>query len=304
MPEINRGDLAALVINLRAVSQADSAVWRGVENGSLTLLSRDKAIESKVFAALEDHEKAFVRAYAVGLGAHRAVLTGFSGARMHGMWVAGHLRDPVELGSRKIPPRAQWNPGTVYRRLELSDDKILNVAGVRTPRLFRIFVEIARHHGFPDALVAADWLRREGMGREEMRREAALLGRMTGIGTVRDAIEHSVANSDSPFEPYARGTLIEAGLPVIAQAPLCDGAYRADLLIGDHTVVEIDGGVKYTGQFGRPDQVLLAEKRRENQIRNSGKSILRYSPADILRDPDRFIREVRADYERHLGWAS
>ena len=300
MDEKSRGQLADLIINLRATPFGDEEVIAGLKSGSLTKLSRDKAIQTEIYRSLEEHERAFIRALAVGRGAHRALLTGFSAARIHGMWVAGQCRAPVELGLKKTPPRSQWNPGTVYRRLDLPDDRIVSIGGVRTPRLFRIFAEIARHHGFPNALVAADWLRRQGMDLHSMREEAELLGRFPGIEVVDRAIEHSIHNSDSALEPYARGILIEERLPVQGQALLCDGSYRTDLLIGTTTVVEIDGDEKYFGKHGPTSHVLVDEKKRENRIRNTGKSVLRYGADDLFNHRDRFVREVRADYERHL----
>ena len=299
MGDMRRAELAALIINLRTMAGHNREVLAGIQDGSVTLLSRDKAIRTECYQDLPDYEKAFVRAYAVGLGAHRAVLTGYSAARIHGMWVAGSAREPVELALAEIPPRAQWQSGTLYRRLALAEEEILHVGGVRTPRLFRVFVEIARHHGFIAGLVAADWLRGMGMDLEEMRRQVALLGPVRGVRNVRDAVEFSVACSESPFEPYARGLLIVAGLNVQAQALLCDGKYRADLLVASWTVVEIDGDVKYSGEYGETGQVLLEEKKRENRIRNEGMSVLRYSPAELLRDPAKFVREVQAEVERN-----
>lgn len=300
MEEMDRVELAALVINVRKLTQRDAATLGGIHDGTFTLLSRDKAVETEIFNNLQRHEQAFVRAYAVGLGAHRAILTGFSAARMHNMWVAGHASEPVELGSRKKPPRKQWNPGTVYRQVRIPEEEIMAFRGIRTPKLFRILVEIARFNEFPDVLVAADYLRLEGMEVEEMRKELAMLGRFRGKDAVRRAIEHSIPNSDSPYEPYARGILIEEGFPVIGQASLCDDTYSGDILVGGKTVVEVDGDIKYSGKYGPTDEVLRKEKKRENRIRNTGKSVLRYSAKEVLTERARFIREVRENYEWHL----
>lgn len=296
-------DIGNKIINLRTLSNHDvhsHAVRAGLARGSLMLLSRDKAIETDFFKSLPEHDRALARTLAIGMGAHRAVLTGLSAARVWGMWVVGHNRDPVELASKSIPPRSQWNPGTVYRYINLPPGEVIETHGVRTPRVFRILAEIGRHHGFADALVAADWLRGSGISKAELIEQTALLGKFKGIRTVRRAVDHSVDCSDSPFEPYARALFIEAGLPVRAQVPVCNGLYRVDLLIGDRTVVEIDGEVKYSGDYGPAADVLRAEKIRENRIRNTGRSVLRYSPADLMNRPHQVIGEVTADYQMHL----
>lgn len=297
------GDIESKIINLRTLNNNDTqafAIRAGLADGSLILLSRDKAIETSFFTSLPEHDRALARTLAVGMGAHRAVLTGLSAARVRGMWVVGHTREPIELASKSIPPRSQWNPGTVYRYINLPPGDIIETHGVRTPRIFRILAEIGRHHGFSDALVAADWLRARGISKSQLDEQVALLGRFKGIQSVRMAVEHSVDCSDSPFEPYARAMFIEAGLPVRAQVPVCNGLYRVDLLIGDHTVVEIDGEVKYSGSYGPAADVIRAEKIRENRIRNTGRSLLRYSPADLMNRPRQVLEEVTADYRMQL----
>lgn len=297
------GGIRNRIINLRTLSNNDAedrAIRAGLIDGGLTLLSRDKAIETKFLKSLPEHDRTLARTLAVGIGAHCAVLTGLSAARVRGMWVAGHNREPVELASKSIPPRSQWNPGTVYRYINLPPSEIIETHGVRTPRIFRILAEIGRHHGFSDALVAADWVRAKGISKSELQHQTALLGKFKGIQAVRRAVEHSVDCSDSPFEPYARALFIEAKLPVRAQVPVCNGLYRVDLLIGDRTVVEIDGKVKYSGDYGPAAEVIRAEKIRENRIRNTGRSLLRYSPFDLMNRSDQVVEEVTADYQMHL----
>lgn len=297
------GGIRNKIINLRALSNNDAkdrAIRAGLTDGGLTLLSRDKAIETNFFQSLPEHDRTLARTLAVGMGAHCAVLTGLSAARVRGMWVAGHNREPVELASKSIPPRSQWNPGTVYRYINLPPSEIVETHGVRTPPIFRILAEIGRHHGFSDAVVAADWVRAQGISKSELRDQTALLGKFKGIHTVRRAVEHSVDCSDSPFEPYARALFIEAGLPVRAQVPVCNGLYRVDLLVGDRTVVEIDGEVKYSGDYEPAGEEIRAEKIRENRIRNTGRSLLRYSPSDLMNRSDQVVQEVVADYQMHL----
>lgn len=296
--------IAHEIINLRTLTNNGNwgrAVRAGLADGSLLLLSRDKAIDPNFFKSLPEHERALARTLAVGLGAHRAVLTGLSAARVRGMWVAGQGREPVELASKSIPPRGQWNPGTVYRYINLPQSDIFEAHGIRTPRIFRIAAEIARHHGFPDALVAMDWLRGEGISRADLQRATALLGKFKGIDAVRKAVEHSVDCSDSPFEPYARALFIEAGLPVRAQVPVCNGLYRVDVMVGRRTAVEIDGEVKYYGEYGPAKDVIREEKIRENRIRNTGLTLLRYSTSDLMNRPRQVVEEVTADYRMHLG---
>ena len=99
-----------------------------------------------------------------------------------------------------------------------------------------------------------------------------------------------MANSQSPYESYARALLICAGLAPSTQAPI--GPYLVDLLIG-RVVIEVDGEVKYDDTTYRPlAETLRREREREVQIQNSGYVVRRVKPADLLRDPDGFVAGV------------
>ena len=56
----------------------------------------------------------------------------------------------------------------------------------------------------------------------------------------------------------------------------------------------IDGWVKYDGTtYGKTDEELLKEKRRQNEIENDRFKVLRFSPRYLEERPEEFIATVR-----------
>ena len=107
------------------------------------------------------------------------------------------------------------------------------------------------------------------------------------------------ARSESVAESRARLIFIQAGLTVRSQVKIADpgGAVvaRADLLIGEWVVVEVDGAGKYADD---PDgRALFREKLREDRLRELGYEVVRVTWADLA-DPARLIVRVRAAMAR------
>lgn len=65
-----------------------------------------------------------------------------------------------------------------------------------------------------------------------------------------------------------------------------------------HLVIEFDGALKYAGG-GIGQAALVAEKRREDEIRRFGYRVLRLVWSDLL-DPARLLRLVRAAQQSRL----
>ena len=164
--------------------------------------------------ALRFHERQWLRVEAAAMMSREAVLVGRSAARMHGIWVISTTKEPVELCllSRGSSPTRRNREGILFRRMVLRKSEISLRDGHRVTNGFRTFADIARHYGFVEGLVAADYLRRSGFTLELLEREASQLGRLKGVAVVRECIRHSVADSGSPYESFARALLIRAGI--------------------------------------------------------------------------------------------
>lgn len=265
-------------------------------DGLMVAVSASRAMCAEMYATLSSHERRWLRAAAVAQSHPKAVVTGRAAARLTNMWVVATSEETVELmlPSGGVPQRSRWAEGVSYHRGALAPHEIGYIEAyggfaVTTP--IRTAIDIATRHGFAEGIVAFDWLlASRKVTRDELRATVDAMRGKKGVAVVRKVLAHAVANSQSPYESYARALLICAGLFPTTQAPI--GPYLVDLLIG-LVVIEIDEKVKYDGTTYRPvAETLLREREREVQIQNSGYVVRRVKPADLLRDPEGFVAGI------------
>ena len=264
----------------------------------MVAVSASRAMCAEMYATLSSHERRWLRAAAVAQSHPKAVVTGRAAARLTNMWVVATSEETVELmlPSGGVPQRSRWSEGVSYHRGALAPHEIGYIeayGGFAVTMPIRTAIDIATRHGFAEGLVAFDWLlASRKVTRGELEATVDAMRGKKGVAVVRKALAHAVANSQSPYESYARALLICAGLAPSTQAPI--GPYLVDLLIG-RVVIEVDGEVKYDDATYRPlAETLRREREREVQIQNSGYVVRRVKPADLLRDPDGFVAGVMA----------
>jgi len=250
MDRIKGKQLVDGLVDIRRWTREDGGMRDALRNGHLVKLSSRYAAPRRVLRELRQHEAKWLEAVAVGKTMPKAVLSGRSAARVHGMWVVATTEEPVDLvlPSGAPPPRHQWPRGCRYSRGSYVQDEVTDWGALRLTSPVRTAVDIALRHGFREGLVALDWVLAH-YPRETV--EAAILarGRARNIGVLRKAFAHAVPDSRSPFESYARAILIEAGhLGFIVNARV--GPYVVDLLCG-RLIWEIDGDTKYDGPPSR-----------------------------------------------------
>ena len=132
------------------------------------------------------------------------------------------------------------------------------------------------------ALVAGDAAVRRGLVTPSQLEVAAA---MLPLGTpnaaaVRRALADVDGRHESPGESLTAQVMRDLGFDLIPQVWI--GPFRVDFLIaGTRVVVEFDGAVKYDDR-----SALVAEKRREDELRRRGYVVVRLMWAD-LHDPSR-----------------
>lgn len=281
-------EIRSHIVDLRRLSHAQADT---LDDGHRRIVP-SIVFPKDVWKTLAYHERRWLEVEAAAMTSRGAVLVSRSAARKHGMWVIALGSEPVELALRsrsKSPSRGKRSK-IVYRRSQLVDSEIEEVDGHPTTTPFRTFADIARYHSFIEGLIAVDYLRRNGYTLEELRCGIIRLGRLKGIATVRECVNHSVDNSDSAYESFARALLIQAGIGPITTQFKIDG-YFADILIDNWLIIEIDGDVKYEGPDA--ETVRQREFNRQKRIGNKGYVFLRFSPDFIRENPDEFIAQVR-----------
>ena len=164
-------------------------------------------------------------------------------------------------------------------------------------------VDIARHFGAKDGLVAADRVLASGVSREVLARLVTEMQNYPGIVTAGWVVEHADARAESPLESLGRLAFLSAGLsaPVSnAWIPVAGRWYRADHLLPDAGVIlEADGAVKYDN---RPDaSVLVSDDRdRERRLRSLSFGLVRYTWAIAIGRPAEIVYRAR-EAERLRG---
>ena len=285
--EERKDELRAELVDTRKCSH------ESFPDGEVVELEPSVWFPAATWRELRYQERQWLRVEAAAMVSNAAVLVGRSAARKLGMWVISRGGEPVEvaLPSRSVSQSRAQSGRYAFRFSKLRYDEQLVYEGHRVTTPVRTFIDIARHHGFIEGLIAADYLLRRGIERAEIEKEIRKMGRAKGIGVARKCLEHAIPNSDSGYESLARGLLIEAGIgPVVAQAQI--ERYFADLLVQGWLIIEIDGQIKY--ERDDAGEVWKKEFSRQKRIGNKGYVILRFESRLLREQPHVFIAEVRA----------
>lgn len=277
------------LIRMRSHRAGTPAFRAELARGRFTLLCPEIAVPTKEFAALRVWERQEVRAFAVGLGARKAVVVGKSAARLHGIPVLG-WNEPVTLAlpGMSRPPRGQWPEGVDYLKAALFPEHVTEHHGVRVTRIIRTAVDLARYHGVIDGIVAFDHvLAMPGMTRARAERAIGQLGRMHGLKAARRALELADPRAESPIESWARAQILTAELPEVTsvelQVAVLGGRYRVDILVNGCQVVETDGELKYDGVSTgvAPEEQMRRDRERDRTLTNAGIPRLHVTHADL-----------------------
>ena len=153
-------------------------------------------------------------------------------------------------------------------------------------------VMLARFQSLPAALVPLDSALRVGVGRDELLNCSRRMAGWPGTARLIEAVERADTLAESALESLARGNCLVAGLAaprLQAQVTANRRRYRLDLLWPETRVVlEVDGLVKYSDQ-----QVMLAEKRRHNDLEAAGYTVLRCGFVNLYPNADVLVAQLR-----------
>jgi very-short-patch-repair endonuclease len=130
----------------------------------------------------------------------------------------------------------------------------------------------------------------------EVEELAELVTRWPKSSHVRTMLAYADGRSESVGESRTRVELAMAGIEVEPQSEVTDEAgrfvARVDLRVkGSKVVLEFDGLQKYRGEDGT--EALIAEKRREDELRRLGYVVVRFTWADLY-VPGKVVARVRA----------
>ena len=286
--------LLELLVDVRRVAAHDEETHSRLRNGEMRQLTASVYVEKAQWDVLPGYEQEFLRCCAASRQSRKAILVGFSAARMCDVWVHSDTKPGVQvaLPSGKPPSAKTQSPGIEYKRMAVPAEDVVDRAGIRFTNAVRTAVDIARSAGARSGIIAFESLLAGCSDAEAtlVRQECtALMQRMKGtkgIGRARAALAKATNRSESAYETLLRLVLEEHG--IICHAQVSIGPYRVDLLVGD-VIIEVDGRVKYTKL---PEDVVLKQLEREDWLREQGFKVLRVTTSDINRNEVEVVRRV------------
>ncbi|WUJ72382.1 hypothetical protein OG809_03760 [Kribbella soli] len=180
-------------------------------------------------------------------------------------------------------------------------DAVAEIDGVQMTTGARAVVETVRATTYPVAVSVVDQaLRLRIATAPDLAVALALFAGRSGISTATRAVQFGDGRSESVGESRLRVLFADLGLPVpLPQAEIRDGrgnlVARVDFLFEQFAViVEFDGALKYGA--GTPD-ALIAEKEREDRLRDLGYQVVRVRWADLT-NPVELLHRIRRAINR------
>lgn len=216
------------------------------------------------------------------LGGH-AVASHRTAALALGIPLLGGVPDQVDVTSSTS--RSRRAPGVIVHPAALPGDEVRRSMGLLHTSAARTAVDLSRALPFREAVMAVDHCRHRGLaGRRDL--DAVLAGQRTSWGApqARRVLDFSDELAESPGESLSRVAIAAAGLPrprlQVWVGDSMDRVGRVDFLFDEErTVGEFDGLGKYADR-----RDLVAEKLREDRLRDLGFAVVRWVWADAVGD--------------------
>lgn len=288
-----------------AAGYADSEIRARLAAGRWRRLCRDAYVDTE---SEPRDEKPWIKARRqhVLLAAAVQHRTGRSSVLSHQSAVVCHGLPDWSLDLKRVhvskpAGRARSDKSVVVHKAQLTDDDVTTRGTLRLTRPARAAVEAACASSYETAVVMFDAVLQRGLAsRDELAEAVSRLRFRSGSPHAASALEFADERSESVGESRLRVLMANAGLPTPElQAELYDEERRlvgrVDFLFEDQRViVEFDGETKYADDDGT---IILAEKWREDRLRELGYLVIRISWADLAR-PALTAKRIRQAFAR------
>ena len=277
------------------------------ERGETERLRRGIYVSQSIWSSADADARYLMRIHAAVLSRQsRPVLSHLSAARVWGLPVLGQWPREVHLQGGTGQTRSSQN-WFAWHHDPLPADDVTEVGGLLVTTRLRTLVDLARSQPFRSAVISLDAGLQEHFGmpgggvspaitKEEVMERVLRLGSARGTRRARQSVGFADARSGSVGESLSRSGILLAGMPIPELQvvyPHAFGEDRVDFrwrrrfhvkrtpLLG-----EFDGEVKYTREKYRGgrtiDEVVWAEKRREDRLRAPGRAMVRWLWQDAL----------------------
>jgi hypothetical protein len=264
--------------------------WVRLRRGAYTVPSRG--------AAPDPRREHLLRAAAtLAVLGSQPVASHRTAAVVLGVPLLGGVPSEVEVTSARM--RSRRGPGVIVHPAPLPAAEVRHGLGLAHTSAARTAVDLSRTLPFREAVIAVDHCRHRRLaGSGEL--DAVLAGQRTwwGAPKARRVLDFSDALAESPGESLSRVAIVASGLPrprlQVWIGDSMDPVGRVDFLFEDErTVGEFDGLGKYTDR-----RDLVAEKLREDRLRDLGLEVVRWVWADVVGDFGPTAARLRAAFAR------
>lgn len=181
----------------------------------------------------------------------------------------------------------------------LPSHHVAEVGGVRATVLSRTVVDLARSGSLRGAVVVGDAALRRGIDRPALLQMLDEVSAWADLGRARDVVDFLDCRAESALESLSRVIFHEYGVPPPEPQYEIDvgrRTYRVDFYWKDYnTIGEADGRVKYTGELDpsrSAEDVVWEEKVREDDLRDSGRKMVRWTYDQMLRQTDETVERI------------
>lgn len=328
-------DVTAALGALPDVFTAQTAMAAGISHHVLRRLVRHKTIirfqpgvygqpcadepEAERWARIQGEHVARARAALLAHPDH--ALSHRSGAVVFGWPVSVHPDEPVHLTALHVEPRSRRVDGKVLHHSDSIINDVVEVDGLRVLTPDRTLADCLRTMTSANGVAVADGALREG-ATDLLAVERSLAGmrRWRGRPKAKASLGLVDPRRETWFESFSFVGLHCLGIDL--PTPQVEVFNESGRLVGrvdgmwisEGTVAEADGQGKYL--LGTPDgggasgkdaaRRVVAEKCREDDLRDLGLEVVRWGPHDIRRSLDGVARRVdaaraRGDIRRFRG---
>lgn len=233
--------------------------------------------------------------------ADNAVLSHSAAAALHGLPLWPSMLQRVTT-TRPSGGHGVRRPHLHVRVAPLEASEVIHLDGFRVTSLERTAIDVARTLAFEDAVAVLDMALRKQASKQLMTELLDAGAKRRGNGVARAALAFADPRAESVGESLSRVRMSQVGLPLptlqFEVRDSCGGfVARTDFAWLDRGVVgEFDGRIKYVGMPEAVSRSVMAEKRREQAIRDAGWWIVRWDMADLA-DRTRFRQRILAAFD-------
>jgi hypothetical protein len=310
MDELPPIDDLVLPRELKAVGRDDRGIRRAAGRGELVRLHRGVYTPKATWDLRDPTLQYQLKSIGAATGSRTGpILSHASAAALLGVPRWGALPKTVHVLASVAAGSRTEGVFTRHATVELDFD-IERIGEVRRTGLRRTLVEYCCTESFGNAVVALDWALtvpadsdRPRVDRAALLECASVLDITRGKSRLMRALAFADPRSESPGESFSRALIHDLGFPAPELQIDFDDRLghvgRVDFFWPQQSLVgEFDGVAKYIRQEymrGRPIQeIVLAEKNRENRLRALGPTVTRWDAATVSSPPLFFLQLAEA----------